>query len=352
MPRTRLATFVHVSDLHIGVLDPHTGNAMLDPHAEAWTQRFHWFDGYLGHSAIALRHLDRFFHAKRKTEQADILVTGDLTTVGSTTEFSIAKTYLTSRSRLSNGTRLGLDMSDALERAVPGNHDHWPGKHAAHSFDPVMLGPSALQSVFVAPQANPTPRVTYRLVAPDVELALIRVNSDAGVTSRFGRLFGRGAFEQQLQDPNCAPRPPAPGIRQVRVMLLHHSPSCSAIKLGVTRRTQRALDQFLTKTDTRVLLTGHLHMPGGASHVTQLGSSRLEARCGSTTQRDFFPSHWQPRKRTLEKNILLMHRLFEEPNGSLIWEVERYERTTLGFVISPYQQVAGTLGRPAQQLYP
>lgn len=346
--KVRLATFVHVSDLHFGALDPTTGNAAIDAHTEPWLLRQPWFDGYLGHSGIALRHLDTFFEFMKRTESADILVTGDLSTVGSPAEIALARAYLTKHNSLAPNRRLGLGIPDALDRAVLGNHDHWPGRRAKHALDPVMLGNGA-QLGSVLPK--PMPAVSYRMIAPDVELALIRVDTDADVRAvGINRLLGRAAFHSQLASPQAVPRPARSGVRQVRVMLLHHSPSCTTVTLGMSKGMRRALAQFVATTDTRVLLTGHLHVAGGGPPFFRSGSL-LEARCGSTTQLDSIPHNWKKRHRPPEKNVLLVHRIVEE-RGMLLWEVERFVRGIKGFVTSQQQRIPGGWAAPSHQIHP
>lgn len=137
---TRLATFVHISDLHFGEIDPTTDDAALDAYTEPWLRQLPWFDGYLGHGGDALRHLDSFFAAARRSENAHLIVTGDLTTVGAGHEFSLARQFLTRVSRFASGALLGLGVTDAFDRTVPGNHDHWPGRRATHPLDLVMFG--------------------------------------------------------------------------------------------------------------------------------------------------------------------------------------------------------------------
>src|SRR3954451_10766506 len=72
----RLATFMHISDLHFGTLNLSSLNA-----ANAWWMRFPILDGFLGHSERALVRLDQRFAELKKTEQAQLIITGDLTTI-------------------------------------------------------------------------------------------------------------------------------------------------------------------------------------------------------------------------------------------------------------------------------
>src|ERR1700682_1665246 len=71
--RKRLATFVHVSDIHIGRVEADGDAEFL----EAW--RLHpQLDGFLGHEYAALALLDRFVAELRRQEDIHLIVTGDL----------------------------------------------------------------------------------------------------------------------------------------------------------------------------------------------------------------------------------------------------------------------------------
>lgn len=69
-----LATFMHISDLHFGNLDPSSLNA-----ANPWWMNFPIMDGFLGHSERAIFRLAHRFAELRKSEQARLIITGDLT---------------------------------------------------------------------------------------------------------------------------------------------------------------------------------------------------------------------------------------------------------------------------------
>lgn len=88
----RLATFLHISDLHFGDIDPQTGNAV-----EPKFVGFHEvFDGLLGHSYHTLKRLSSFWSKliRREREHVYLIVTGDLTTVGKVEQFGMASEYL------------------------------------------------------------------------------------------------------------------------------------------------------------------------------------------------------------------------------------------------------------------
>src|SRR2546425_275913 len=86
----RLLTFIHISDLHIGDLDPETFDARA-PRIWANSKRF---DGLLGHSYRSLVRLEQFFNRIRRDEKAQLIVTGDVTTVGSSAQFETVSNFL------------------------------------------------------------------------------------------------------------------------------------------------------------------------------------------------------------------------------------------------------------------
>ena len=55
-----LLTMLHISDLHIGLLDPGRAGQAFDAAVQDWWKRNQLFDGYLGHSGQALHQLAQF----------------------------------------------------------------------------------------------------------------------------------------------------------------------------------------------------------------------------------------------------------------------------------------------------
>ena len=58
--RERLATFVQISDLHIGNIDLANGDAEISPAAAQVYMNTPFFDGLLGHHGAALEELESF----------------------------------------------------------------------------------------------------------------------------------------------------------------------------------------------------------------------------------------------------------------------------------------------------
>lgn len=335
-PAGHLATFVHISDLHFGELDPQTGGATLDAATEDWIAQRPWFDGYLGHSGAALRHLDQFFDTIQTDEGAQLIVTGDLTTVGGAAEFDLARRYLEARSTFFPPLQLGLGVKDYATRSIPGNHDHWPGRRATGPLDAVMFGRPGRPSGF----PGGCPDLTTVPLAAGARVVFVRVDSDADVHPKGShRLFARGRFRSQLNGARALLRTP-PDSREVRVLLVHHSPSCGTFHLGMSRGMRSELESFLADTDTRVLLTGHVHEAQADPRVPASGRY-LEARCGTTTQLDVIPPGWRKRSVPPPSNTLLVHRLTERtPGGAMDWSVETYVRARHGFTLQARQRPA------------
>jgi predicted phosphodiesterase len=341
----RLLTIVHISDLHFGDLSPNSDDADLDAVAESWWQLNRRFDGYLGHSGDALRHLNQSFKQIRDDEKpVMLLVTGDLTAVGSDAQFSLARRYLEATAQLSGQRYLGLQLANLLVNgAVPGNHDHWPGQRAVTPLSLVMFGASTGSLGTTFPNLPLAPVGLQRLpLTPRCHLSIGGIDTDAQVRS-YGpkRFFARGHFVRALDRLKRLYITPAQN--EIRVLLLHHSPQNTAFALGITGESRRALDDFVRENEISVLLTGHTHSPKGKVFQESRGGTRwdlLEARCGTTTQRDTTP--WQP-PRKLDENTLLVHRLYDVDSQQIEWRTSLFQRNVAGFEEKGPLRVEGRL---------
>jgi 3',5'-cyclic AMP phosphodiesterase CpdA len=279
----------------------------------------------------------------RSLEQAGesplLIVTGDLTRVGNPLEFDNAVQFLTDVVDLNPplGNFVGLRSSTWFSRAIPGNHDHWPGQ-------PIVFGGPHPRFFTLFPGGSLPFTRTIPLANGRV-IRLIGVDSDADV-SPYGhqRFRAVGSFQSQLAA--AAPRVGPPREEEVRVLLMHHSWHRRGPLLSIDHGTRGALDAFLAAHDIRLVLTGHTHDADIRSFTPSLPGARsvLECRCGTTTQVDRVPYAWRSLLgrfpiRRWPANTLLVHRVYGE--GSLIrWEVQAYVRTDLqGFVpVSPAGQ--------------
>lgn len=329
----RLATFVHISDLHFGHIDPTNGSLTYEAIAPGTWAKFKIFDGLLGHSYRALQRLEKFFSGIRQNENARLIVSGDLTSTGSQDQFDTANDYLGSKLSPPKGN-IGLSVPDWKSWAIPGNHDHWPGSAR------VLGAPAALAANLPAlPLLEPF-SIT---LSNNKQLAIkfAKIDTDADVNPMLhNRVLGRGVFRSQLTP--ASQQLGLPATDEIYVLLLHHSRAFQGYTLRMETASRQALDPFLVDQDISVILTGHVHDPHVQPFsVTHHGRTIevLEARCGTTLQRDTFPYEWtnalgQRPSRPLPQNSLLVHRLLEE-NNEVIWHAQTYSRTPYGFGPSP-----------------
>ena len=132
MSETILKTFVHISDLHIGEIDPTTGDADLTPVRQfLLSNKVPFFDGLLGHHKQALEDLESFMMRLRRSEgiEPNLIVTGDLTRFGEPMEFRTALEYISQDIDVSppHGNFVGLNFWQFPHHFISGNHDHWDG---------------------------------------------------------------------------------------------------------------------------------------------------------------------------------------------------------------------------------
>jgi hypothetical protein len=321
-----LATFIHISDLHFGLSDPDS----FDARVPLWV-KFPYLDGLLGHSYRSLLNLEVFFAQLQREEQAQLIVTGDLTTVGNEEEFKTADEFLGAILRPPKGNYIGLQQGPWRSMAIPGNHDHWPGY-------PVIFGrpTAALKRNFPKLPSCHNPPIR---LSSGHDLRFLRIDTDANVWEwGSNRFFARGAFTLHLKE--LASKLSVPGRKEIRVLCLHHSRANTRFRLGIDHASRSELDDFLVDHDVAVLLCGHMHDPPllesfPVTHLTR-SVEVLEARCGTTAQqsptagewrrklgyRPSMPNHWP--------NSLIVHRL-KTLNNEVLWTSEIYFEGPHGF---------------------
>lgn len=328
MPQAQLlATFVHISDLHIGRLDPASGDAAISTPVQIGLDNFPLFDGLLGHHAIALQDLEQLIEDLRGSDQHfRLLATGDLSRDGDLHDLLLARTYLEQEIDLNPpaGNFSGLHAGSRL-LAIPGNHDHWAGH-------PTPIGKGASQFSAALPRALPATH-SFPLGRYGHMLRLIEVDSDADVPPNSAqRTLARGNFLSQLHklDAMLAPRP----AQELRVLAIHHARTWLGFTLGMADSAKRELDRFLEQHQVAVILCGHTHLPSTRRHYP---GTRVcwECGAGTTTQFDTVPFKWRLRLRrpTLvapQANTLLLHRIYGLA-GRLDWEATTYVRSATGF---------------------
>ena len=250
------------------------------------------------------------FAARLRDEEGAITIhTGDLTSWGAPGQFEAARAILPEV----------LRDPKALELAIPGNHDHWPGTGR-------VLGRS---SGALGKHFSGLPWIRRLPLGPDRILTFAAIDSDADVLPwSNARALGRGHFQTQLAALDVLLPRPAPG--EVRVLLMHHSPWLRKFHLGITRSSRAALMAFLPRHGFRVILCGHIHL--ARAHLQECAHGLvLEARCGSTTQRDCIPVGGTTSRHGIPHNTLIVHRLDEDDEGALTWHSELYRHGLKGF---------------------
>jgi hypothetical protein len=347
MAATRHATLMQISDLHFGDIDA-LGKLVYDREIPLLWTALPFCRGLAGHSKTALGELKvAYDKICEEDKEVVLLITGDLTSAGKNAQLENAIRYIGSRWAPLEGSH-GLMTGDWLERsikdgvssqrhdAIPGNHDHWPGR----SF---FLGEPR---PFMKQWAGRYPlirRFTIPLRGTKAFLRLLAVNSDAGVWG-WGpeRWLARGHSLAQIRRLAADLDGSASSdSNEVRVLLQHHSlcykstALCSPLELNLASR--RELIRVLARCDIPVLLTGHTHQPAvetfSVRSYERPSPSRqmrrhvfLEACCGTTTQVNKVQRKWRHGILPMDENSFLVHRLTSE-KGTIVWETETWWRT-------------------------
>ena len=324
-----LATLLHVSDLHIGDIDPISGNNTLDSEVINLWRSASIFQGYLGHSHRALCHLVDLWRDVSELERNPyVVVTGDITATGAEGQYTTALEYLLgSLVDPSTGLPLGLQLAHSSPPMIPGNHDHWPGQRCtARRLALCMLGPSTpgLSRTFTKMPISPV-RIPLAMTPP-CTLVIAGLNTDADVGNRkVPRFFARGSFVTQCGAVFATLGPRKPD--ELRILLVHHS----AIEEGVHRfmlrmepASRAALAATVQKAGIAMVLSGHQHWVDYARPEDDPSVVIREARCGTTTARDYGHAG-------LKRDTALIHRLFDDKLGGIRWEMEvRARRNDVG----------------------
>jgi predicted phosphodiesterase len=328
---TRLATFLHISDLHIGEFEAITGDSKISPLAARVLNNLPIFDGLLGHHAAALRHLEDF-SANLLAEEPDcmLIVSGDLSRYGDYRELRSARALIESSVDIAPPLReqVGLYFHSAA-CLIPGNHDHWAGVAT-----PIGAAPSDYSAVFFD-QPTPSEYVLDLRDEEGMKLRFIRINSDADIQpNSLNRLLAKGHFTSELNVLSASL--PARPDNEIRVLMIHHSRSHAGRVLAMTRASKQALDEFLKSKGISVMLTGHTHAPVARLHNIRGTSGVHELGAGSTTQFDVLPFKWKVRLRNPHQlgwhpNTLMVHRIALK-DGQPWWETETCQRFPNGFM--------------------
>ncbi|MDG3008458.1 metallophosphoesterase family protein [Paludisphaera mucosa] len=282
----------HVSDIHMSnVLD---------------NTDFSGNEGYWGHHRILATGLKLGFeHAIVKTSLTDdqplwVVVSGDLTQRGSTSEFHVAHTLLQSK-WVSDPEGLqvaGLEIPSKHIFMVPGNHDHWNG-WKRRKITPWNIRPPAHNSTLVPGNLPETPW-RQEIRQGGLMLEIFGIDSNSGLQDNAGNLRAGGSYARgELRGLiRCLNRSDAEGLpdgvrRRIRVLVSHHGLISNrnfqwyrdALPLDPT--SQGLLQRLAFRRGIDVVLTGHYHDFFLSPFRLAKGlksSSLIEIRAPSATQ--------------------------------------------------------------------
>ena len=327
----RLATFVHISDLHIGGLDPVSGDAEVSAAGARIYGTVSWFDGLLGHHGTALEDLEVLCSSLNADgEEIKVIVTGDLTRTGAYYEFNNAVQFLLGSLDLNPpNLRLAGFGLQQIDLVIPGNHDHW-----GDSFIALGAGPSEYKTYF----KGPMPYVHPSIALPNGrELQFVSIDSDADVSAfSHNRQLALGKFASEFSRPGAQfSNPIRP--QDIRMMLIHHSWDQAGKILRMRTKSKTALGSYLEANGVKGILTGHSHEALLNYFTIQpSGTAVAELRAGSASQLDQVPPKWKSVWGTIPTrnwgaNSVLVHRLYDDRNGHTHWHAQVYLRSMNGF---------------------
>jgi hypothetical protein len=281
---------VHLSDIHMGSIR----NGFYTPAALR--------AGWNGHDPLLLGRLQQALLdipselKMSKGERLHYLVSGDLTCTGLDTDFVLAQTYLLGKLVTDNTgfTVDGLNIPADQLRTIPGNHDHWDGKHGwpQPAYDAGVFGASFVRTPWKTRPSLQSPSGALRL-------DLFGVDSNSGLFGwpenytalgmfSHGELFQplRG-LEALLQESEADRKVLPKGVVLVRGIVCHHAfsnnaqqnrPKIPGWRARLSRSWSRVMQRFFGKNpdpldpasvtalinlahkyDVRAVLTGHTH---------------------------------------------------------------------------------------------
>ena len=320
------ATFVHISDLHIGEFDQ-IGNAKTGKLEARLISSFPQLDGLVGHHAKALVELTTFMEDIKPAKGIfKLLVTGDLSRCGSVAELDLAKQFIFGSLDLHHPHEdmVGLNMPTDDVLIIPGNHDHWSGRRF-----PVGGSPSHFQTSYPNTLCSAMQSVTLPS-GRVIEFYGINSDADVGVWSP-DRFLAKGEFLSELKKLTSQ-LTTGTTANPVRILLCHHSFAYNKTTMSMNSASKAGLERLLADNGFCALLTGHTHnalLKQFTAQGTNTSGLLHEYRCGSTTQHDKAPYEWATLlKRSVRKtwppNTLLVHRLLSKP-GQTIWTTEIFE---------------------------
>jgi hypothetical protein len=289
-----LGLYLQVSDLHFR----ESPEGVLAPWARKLAKKFRKMDGLLGHDRRATEALEELLQDLRVEGVAndvtpEVIASGDLTQVGKEGQFRMAAHFL-GEPILPGSTEPTFRFTEWQDRTVPGNHDHWPEKFPIPPKEPHVI----LRALF--PWAAAPDGYSTRPPKPlkgGYSLRVVLLNTDAGIDPFTWdgfkkRVLAVGDFNGVL----AALPPPQAAPKEIRVLVLHHSPSIPrGTTMYISDPSLTQLRHVVHDHGFRVVLTGHSHEfllnptalgPVGLGGLIGaiFGGGVFEARCGTSSQ--------------------------------------------------------------------
>lgn len=332
---TRVVLF-HISDLHFGLDLPWPNINILS--------------GMEGHDHDVANELEMAIRQQISqhytTDECRLIVSGDLTVMGTISEMHMALSYLRGHLNVdSYGTMMGLGDYNSIfgePFMVPGNHDHWAG-NIFNAVMPTNINPRMYHDVFV-PDATHDPWYRHEScvigesTSNKFQLQIMGIESNwngAGTSTHLAVGDINPLVFQELTDLITRTDDEAKqnSIKyNAKVLVIHHSPANQARDHRIRRSALQNLINFCNQNSISVVLSGHMHthMHGNinAGPHDQPNTQFQEIRCGSSLQRTLGTN--------ANEQVFLIHEI-ELVRKSFTWKTRcfMYNQTTEMFVENP-----------------
>jgi len=300
----------HLSDLHFA--------------SRILNDRFTGIPHRIGHDKVlafglmsALEDLPMHFQT---SELINVVVSGDLTRIGSESEFAVAHTLLRSSARLTQvppPDLLGYSIPDDQFTSVPGNHDQYGAGFMAAQ-NPALTGVHFEVTPWHRRLVDSNDQVTLDLFAIDT-------NSGFIPAPQGGNFLAWGAISAQQftqLEALLNANPPVRG-RTVRALMMHHSLSYFGGAVGSLLWTsallppsRQRLRRICANHEISAILTGHTHT---------ILCKRLSARTSGGTRRAFWELRsWSTLVGPRKINGFLAHEISNNRDGGVSWSTYAY----------------------------
>jgi 3',5'-cyclic AMP phosphodiesterase CpdA len=308
---------VHVSDLHFGS----TIHPLLTVGPKGSLASYLAPQGLFPHDFGAAQELKTELTSLIRSTTprlAILVVSGDLTITGASSEFVNALTFLHERLGVSYSRRLGLKglFNDVM--AIPGNHDHWKGSYWG------LFGNRPASQLHGTYFVGPSGQDWWHEVRDTGSLQVQVMGIDSTGASKLhfaatGSVVSTSltALDQQIAAANAKAAGPI-----IRVLTVHHSISQTATWTHeLDPQSLADVNAFCARNEIHFVLTGHTHRHLVPAPGTPHGFG-TELRCGTTLQGA--PPGKMPSR---DGQIFLAHAA-KKGRAGVEWETTIYQRTS------------------------